>query len=67
MENKEDIDSLAIKPCPFCGSDGEIRYKTIMGLASVGCSNRIPYCSVSPRVTLPEEMAIKAWNHRSSL
>jgi hypothetical protein len=57
-------DCVVLKPCPFCGGDGEIRYKTFMGMASVGCGNATSYCSVSPRVTLPEKMAIEAWNNR---
>ena len=54
-----------LKPCPFCGSTGEIEHKRVLDTWIVQCSNQ--ECPASYMIGWDydtAEDAIEAWNRR---
>lgn len=57
--------TIELKPCPFCGSKGEINYREGLEAWVVECSNH--FCMASYMIGMDydtEEEAIEAWNRR---
>lgn len=63
--------SEELKPCPFCGGDGEIMrsghsiYALCTECNSVGMSVNIFYCRSNDEVEYQKELLIDQWNARA--
>lgn len=55
-----------LKPCPFCGSAGEIEHKKYLNTWIVQCSNQTCFASYMIGWDYDtEEEAVEGWNRRA--
>ena len=60
MMNKE------LKPCPFCGGEAMLDTRRVEDSTSYGVMCFTPGCCALNTIYPTEEMAIQAWNRRTT-
>lgn len=58
--------SKELKPCPFCGGKGELRYRPFDEDFFIKCEYKNWKCNTQTLYYETEEEAIEAWNTRAS-